>query len=79
MMRVLWHRKCCQRPFPYPDVLASQVCRSKHGSVYIPHAGEKLAETTISKGRSNDDAGGGSTQGAQVDQTQEEGRQGETA
>lgn len=45
----------------------------------IPHAGKKLAKTTVSKGRTNDNAWRGEASGTKVDERQQESRQGETA
>lgn len=46
---------------------------------HLPHAGEQLDETAVGKGRADDDVGGGGAACAQVDESQQEGGQGESA
>lgn len=46
---------------------------------YIPHAGKQLNDTTVGKGRPDDDVGLGDVTGAHVDAAQHEGGEGEGA
>jgi hypothetical protein len=79
MRRARWHRRCFLRPFPWADV--SVLVHSYNVVIkrrYLPHASEKLDETTIAECKSNDNVGRADSLGVHIDQREHKCGQGES-
>lgn len=77
-----WHQRCYQQPFPCATMVSAvggRVGSGLKGEENIPHAGKQLHQTSVSKGKTDHQIGSTEPSCPHVDQTQDEGGQGEGA